>query len=361
MPPLSIEPSSASPFQATVDLVSGERIAGTVTGVDVGPEPVTAPPLDPYTDPGLVETHVLGFTNSKRDAPWDRHTEPGVEIWGLNNLHISTDIPWDRCHRWFDIHPAEVITANTEHTDWLKANQVPVYMFAGAKRIMESDPWGIAGIQEFPVNEVIDLLGTRYFTNSISWMIAYAAYRMQPALIRYKQHAAIRTVAEILGWGPGDLHEAFTTAGFVEGEGPPPQPVIGVHGVDMATDTEYGAQRPSCEYLIGLAAGAGYGIQIARASDLLASAELYGVDDNGKLRAKMMSRRAEYQEQLDAAVGAKNAAIQEQVRRDAEINHLNGAAADATYWLDRWTMPAIDRDTASKPGQLDGGGVGAAT
>lgn len=338
------------PYPATY--VGGSGPGGSSEPAVVSDEP---PSLDPHVDPDLTEVHVLGFTSSKRDAPWDRWQEPGVEIWGLNNLHVATDVPTERCHRWFDMHPADVITSDLAHLDWLRANAPirPCYTFHRAVQELTAS-FGIEGMVEFPVDRVIDLMSTRYFTNSISWMIGYAAHRMQPALERAKRYNRIITVGNDLGLPETDVEGMLEAAGFDTTAGPPPVPMIGVHGVDMATDTEYGAQRPSCEYLLGIVGGAGFRITIARASDLLSSGELYGVDDNGKLRAKMLSRRAEMQEQLTAAVAARNAAQQEQIRRDGEINHLNGAIADVTYWQDRWTMPEINRETASKPGQIDG-------
>ena len=49
-----------------------------------------------------------------------------------------------------------------------------------------------------------------------------------------------------------------------------------MYGVDMAQDTllaaEYSEQRPSCEYFIGLAEGAGIRVDIPGGSDLLGGA-----------------------------------------------------------------------------------------
>ena len=60
----------------------------------------------------------------------------------------------------------------------------------------------------YPLDAMLKKFGD-YFTNSISWMLALA------------------------------IHEGFEE--------------IHVYGVDMAVDTEYHHQRPSCEYFLGLA------------------------------------------------------------------------------------------------------------
>jgi len=44
---------------------------------------------------------------------------------------------------------------------------------------------------------------------------------------------------------------------------------IHIYGVDMAADTEYASQRPSCEYFIGIAEGKGIKVVIPLDSDLL--------------------------------------------------------------------------------------------
>lgn len=43
---------------------------------------------------------------------------------------------------------------------------------------------------------------------------------------------------------------------------------IGIYGVDMKADDEYGYQRPNCEYLIGFAKGMGIKVTIPEASPL---------------------------------------------------------------------------------------------
>jgi hypothetical protein len=308
-------------------------------------------PGSEHEDNNAIEVHIVGFTNSRRDAPWDRWQEPGVELWGINNLHITEqDTPVSRCHRWFDLHPAEAIKTDLKHVEWLQQQTRPTYMFGKAVPLMvESDVPG-ESLRVFPEDELVALYGTSYFTNSISWQLAFAGVVLRPALERWKRWQRIEALGVEKLATPAQINKMRAAADLEEA---PAQPTIGVHGVDMATDTEYGAQRPSCEYFIGLLAGAGYRIQIARASDLLQTAGMYGTDDNGALRAKMLARRAELQEQLGKAQAERSNVVNRTGQLDGQINHINGAIADVTYWLDRWTMPEVDRDVASKPGQLD--------
>jgi hypothetical protein len=87
---------------------------------------------------------------------------------------------------------------------------------------------------EYPVQKMIDEFGS-YFTNTISWEIALAI-----------------------------------SEGFEE---------IHIYGVDMAVDTEYHHQRPSCEYFLGIAAGRGIKIHIPDQADLLKTRFLYGFQE----------------------------------------------------------------------------------
>ncbi len=55
------------------------------------------------------------------------------------------------------------------------------------------------------------------------------------------------------------------------------QSVIGVYGVDMLQDSEYASQRPTLEYLIGLARGRGLIVEIPERSALCKANFVYGL------------------------------------------------------------------------------------
>lgn len=105
--------------------------------------------------------------------------------------------------------------------------------------------------EAYPLERVIKTFGT-YFTNSVSYMIAMA-------ILQIKE-------------------------GNYKGE-------IGLYGVDMATKSEYGPQRPSCEFFLGIAVGLGITITIPPQADLLKTRFLYGFGEREQLawEAKMMS------------------------------------------------------------------------
>lgn len=224
---------------------------------------------------------IVGYTDSRHEAPYG---DSSWEMWGLNNLHTQVTAEQSPAFtRWYDLHDRATIERDERHVEWLKTTTLPVYVWT------PSPEWPTS--IEFPRRELIERFG-RYFTNSISWMIAHA------------------------------ILEGATT--------------IAVYGVDMAQSTEYSAQRPSCEYFLGLAAGLGIEIIIAETSDLLKTAVLYGESDNG-LRAKLEQRSAELGSRIEQIAAEVN-------RLESARLQLLGAKESNDYILGVWTQPAARRD-----------------
>jgi hypothetical protein len=155
------------------------------------------------------------------------------------------------------------------------------------------DKYGIPNAVPYPRDEVVEHFG-KYFTNTVSWMIA---------------HAIIENRSK-----------------------------IGVYGVDMAQDSEYGHQRPSCEYFLGWAQGLGIEIEIPEASDLLKAPFLYGLEDPGPLRKKLVRRQAELQERKQQIEGQLN-------QLSNAHQQIMGALEDTQYWLRTWTMEGVPDET----------------
>ena len=162
---------------------------------------------------------------------------PDWEIWGINQLWKTFPELPKHATGWFQIHDWDEMV-ETDHNEiaWLASRKFPIYM----RKEWEEIPTAI----RFPKEEIVQEFGT-YFTNCISWMIAFAIH-----------------------------------AGFKE---------IHLYGIDMAMDYEYGYQRPSCEYFIGLARGMGVRVYIPRGSDLLKTTRLYGFEDTREEADKIRS------------------------------------------------------------------------
>lgn len=167
---------------------------------------------------------IVGAAETSRHlAPFD---DPSWEIWTLNDMCRIAP----RIDRLFELHSQAILERDkavlTHELEWLKANEaIPVFM-------SEPCDWVPMAV-EFPTEALLKEFGG-YFTNTVSWLIAFA------------------------------LHEGVDA--------------LGLWGVDMAHGTEYAHQRPSCEYFVGLARGRGIPVFVPDESDLLKCAEPYGLE-----------------------------------------------------------------------------------
>lgn len=249
---------------------------------------IVAAPTAVVEQPKRKKVAVLGFTQSYRLAPFN---DPEWEIWGLNELYMF--IPrWDR---WFEIHRREIYEADkkrvSDHVERLKAMTCPIYM---------QQHWeDIPGSVVYPLEDMIARFGN-YFTNTISYMVALAIME-----------------------------------GFEE---------IGVYGVDMAHDTEYGTQRPSCEYIIGWAMGAGIKVTIPYESDLLKANFLYGYQEAEEqaFHKKLAARERE--------LNQKQAEIDQQIAQLTEARaQYRGAIQDCQHVRKIWS-PSANLTMGKPPG-----------
>lgn len=240
-----------------------------------------APPVVEDTAPPVPHTlYIVGFAPSWRDTPWN---QPDTHYWGLNALHkLAPDQEWSAWFQLHDIaehHPQDM----EEHIEWLSSRSFPVYMW---DKHVEEYGDRVPNARPYPREYVLEKYGT-YFTNSISWMIAMGI-----------------------------------EVGFKK---------IGVYGVDMAQDSEYQSQRPSCEFFLGWARGAGIEIEIPRTSDLLKSPFLYGYEDGSVMTAKYRARLKELNERRAEMERQRNMAHE-------AFLQIGGALEDTNYWLRVWTQ-----------------------
>lgn len=209
------------------------------------------------------------------------YNDPDYEIWCLNGVFAYIDFPnISNITRWFDIHfLASSMSLPNNYFEFFKVCPVPVYM----QDVFEEVPTSV----KFPLEEVLARFPRRYFTNSVSWMIALA------------------------------ICEGYED--------------ISVYGVDMAMSTEYGQQRPSCEYFLGYAEGMGINIYLPPESDLLKTPFLYGFEDEKQdfMRAKLLAKKAEYEVKI-----AEYRRTIEQAT--AGLNTYDGALQDVEYTLGVW-------------------------
>jgi hypothetical protein len=227
---------------------------------------------------------IVGCSDSKSETPF--HLKDEFEFWGVNNLFLTMPGPWTR---WFEIHQ---ITC--EGGKWLRRGKeefrgqaVPDYLTQLGKLpfpvyCQQPNPF-MPNAVAFPFKQIIDRFGT-YFTNTISWQIAYAILE--------------------------DFKE------------------IRIYGVDMAVDSEYFWQRPSCEYFLGLAVGMGIKIWLPDTCDLLKTRFMYGYEEAKELpfRAKIESMKKSMQKranQAQAQMAHHEKQVQQYIGAMSAVNEID--------------------------------------
>lgn len=222
---------------------------------------------------------IIGTTTSLFDAPYD---DESWEIWGLNGAYTAVK-RWDR---WFDMHDIDVLKKhhNPEYFPFLKE--------AGNRLTLNQKCDEYPDAKIFPYQELVKLYRP-YFTNTVSWLLALAMEQE-------------------------DVVE------------------IGVWGVNMAQDTEYAKQRPSCEYFLGIAEGRGIKITIPDGSELLKATNLYGIEPLPAIMAKIPDKQREIKI-------SHQDTMRQLEEKQAELNYINGYIKGTIETVDH-TLPEVKRN-----------------
>ncbi len=229
---------------------------------------------------------IVGFTPHREKAPFEN---PDWEIWPINDLYMDLPIlpyerwTWFQLHEWQQGRPVESPTdfsagphhpRDPNHVPWLRevSKKMKVYVRPEAKEFL---PDAVV----FPYDEIHDAFPRKYFTNSVSYMMALALYQGCEQL--------------------------------------------GVYGIDMMVsdgsgNAEYGYQRPSCEYFVGIADErlGKENVDIPRESDLCKAAFLYGTEHSNDWRTGIEKEKAALQakvQQLEIQQKTTNNAIHEMI------------------------------------------------
>ena len=105
---------------------------------------------------------ILGKSTTGRQCPFD--TE---QVWGVNNVASQEEFKDKHFHMLFAFDILE-----KQYTD-------------GMKTFAPICSWQDYGDIKYPIREVIDEFKTKYFTNTISYMLAYATYLKIPLIKIY--------------------------------------------------------------------------------------------------------------------------------------------------------------------------------
>ena len=168
-----------------------------------------------------MQVAIVGLAPSTHDqAPFE---DPDWETWGL----VQDNESYPYLDRAFEIHPLSFIREVKPLIERRMREEIDVPLYT-----QEAYP-EIPNATAYPIEDVIAVIGD-YFNSSISYMLGLAI-----------------------------LEKAAR---------------IGIWGVDMAGDDEFGYQRPNTEYMIGFAKGMGIDVVVPEESSLLT----FGVDGGCK-------------------------------------------------------------------------------
>jgi len=221
------------------------------------------------------------------------------EAWGMNELYqlgipevaknVGKTLNNDKFTRWIEIHSREKDKQGKAYCDDVNIetpqgknhianlNNMPFPVYMRAHDIAKFND--VKNAVAFPYKEIVNFFGRKYFTNTVAWMLGLA-------LLEAFKELGIDTSKNC---GEAMKGNADKLKNFKWKK-------IAIYGVDMAVgwakrsngddalQNEYASQRPSCEWVIGIAEGlrmAGVDIEIIipTKSSLLKKFSLYGFED----------------------------------------------------------------------------------
>lgn len=238
------------------------------------------------------KVYIVGFAPTWLETPWKDGKDGNAEIWGLNELYrAASGDNGENFTRWFEIHNPDSPSKKTEeHHAFMEACHIPLYMQKKDDRFPMSVKYPLDEVTEFFKEKGCN--GAKYFTNSISYMIALAIYE-----------------------------------GFKE---------IHIYGVDMAQSSEFSHQRPSCEYFIALAEGMGIKVILPQNSDLIKTGMMYGYADDNQMRIKMKERIKDLKDRKKAMHTDLNKLLGQKAQLEAGINQIQGAIDNNNFFINNW-------------------------
>lgn len=228
--------------------------------------------------------------------PPSQFIEEDWEIWGCSPGAFGVT---PRATRWFEVHRWEPGQAwfSPEYCQFLRTFRGPVYTGAPVPEITNH--------VVYPIKEVEAEFSSYFLTSSLSLMMAIAIMEI-----------------ESLRKNPGHDHNSD---------------VIGMWGVDMAANEEYGYQRPGCHFFILEALRRGIGVYIPPESDLMRPMPVYGLSEWDHNYIKLTQRSRE----INARLTERATTLQ---TAQSELHSLRGSLDDLEYMVKTWTseygMPA---------------------
>lgn len=243
--------------------------------------------LAPYKDKSYDEW--LGGKPSPQSPP-SFFIAQDWQIWGCSPGAWAVA---PRADRWFEVHRWEPGQTwfSPEYTQFLREFRGPVYTGGEIPEILNHEVYPIARVElEF----------SAYFLHSsLSLMMALAILEIEDA-------------------------RKTTTQPYDD--------TIGLWGVDMSANEEYGDQRSGCQFFILEALRRGIKIYVPPESCLLRPKPVYGISEWDDAYIKCTARAREFNQRK---------ASHQQIITDEtmKLHFMNGAIDNQTYFINTWLSP----------------------
>lgn len=259
------------------------------------------------------------------------YVDDSWEIWGVSPgafVHATRASRWFEVHRWEPGQP----WFGPEYVQFLRDFRGPVYTGGVVPEIRNH--------VVYPIERVEEAFSAYFLHSSLSLMAALAILEIEDRRKSTRDLIALHRKE-----GFGDVADKM--------ELNPEEDVIGLWGVDMAANEEYGDQRSGCHFFILEALRRGIQVFVPPESCLLRPKPIYGLSewhhDYIKLTAKQRDfnvRKNHYTAQLQDA--------------QSNLQMLAGASSELEYYTNTWTnaygLPSGLKIKAN-PGTGLGGGI----
>jgi hypothetical protein len=254
--------------------------------------------LAPYRDASYEE-----WSNKTQQFPTPQYAGETWEVWGCSPGLWATA---ERASRWFETHRWE------PGAPWFSPEYVSFLMrFRGIVYTGGPVP-EIQNHQVYPIERVEEVFSAYFLHSSLSLMAAMAILEIEDDRAKTAPKAATQEQYDAWLKERGD--------------------VIGLWGVDMAANEEYGDQRSGCHFFILEALRRRIGIFVPPESCILRPKPVYGISewDHSYIKATQRAR------ELNARKGQTE---QQNAELARQAQFLAGALDNHNYWINTWTSP----------------------
>lgn len=226
-----------------------------------------------------------------------------------------------RATRWFEVHRWELNVPwfSPEYRQFLRDFKGPVYTGGTVEELKNH--------VIYPIDYIEEKFASYFLTSSLALMMALAIDTIEQLRVARKQYRDLESTDGLVA--PADMPREQFMAELAKDDS---DDVIGMWGVDMSANEEYGYQRPGCQFFVLEAFRRDIGVFLPNESDLMRPMPVYGISewDHNYIKTTAQARH------LNARLAeARNAVTANQTM----IDGIQGELHALNYYVQTWTNP----------------------